>query len=106
MLAGIEVDIRADGMDMDDEALATRDWVMASIHSGFDGSRERLTERAGSGDAAPARRLHQARPGGRSPEACYELDFERVCEAAVETGTFWRSTLSPTGSTSPTRSPA
>ena len=39
-------DIRADGsLDMDDESLAARDWVMASIHSGFDGPRERLTER-------------------------------------------------------------
>ena len=32
VLAGIEVDIRADGsLDMDDESLAGRDWVMASI---------------------------------------------------------------------------
>src|ERR671919_969698 len=37
VLSGIEVDIRADGsLDMGDDALAERDWVMASIHAGFD----------------------------------------------------------------------
>ena len=46
VLAGIEVDIRGDGsLDYDDESLAQRDWVMASIHSGFDQPRERLTDR-------------------------------------------------------------
>ena len=42
VLSGVEVDIRADGsVDMPDEVLAERDWVMASIHSGFDQPRDR-----------------------------------------------------------------
>src|SRR6185437_9405902 len=37
ILKGIEVNIRADGsLDVDDEDLATRDWVVASVHSRFD----------------------------------------------------------------------
>jgi DNA polymerase (family 10) len=46
VLSGVEVDIRADGsLDLPDEALAERAWVMASVHSGFDRSREELTRR-------------------------------------------------------------
>ncbi len=36
ILTGVEVDIRRDGsLDMSDEVLAERDWVMASIHAGL-----------------------------------------------------------------------
>jgi DNA polymerase (family 10) len=97
VLAGIEVDIRADGsLDMDDEALAARDWVMASIHSGFDGSRERLTERV----VAAMEHPHVdcvGHPTGRkiNRRPPYELDFERVCDAAVETGTFLEINAQP-----------
>ena len=97
VLAGIEVDIRADGsLDMDDEALAARDWVMASIHSGFDGSRERLTERV----VAAMEHPHVdciGHPTGRkiNRRPPYGLDFERVCEAAVETGTFLEINAQP-----------
>jgi DNA polymerase (family X) len=97
ILAGIEVDIRADGsLDYDDESLAARDWVMASIHSGFDGSRERLTERL----LAAMQNPHVdciGHPTGRkiNRRPPYELDFERVCEAAVETGTFLEINAQP-----------
>ncbi len=97
VLAGIEVDIRADGsLDMDDESLAGRDWVMASIHSGFDGPREKLTERLVAAMQSPhvdcighptGRKINQRPP--------YELDFERVCEAAAETGTFLEINAQP-----------
>jgi DNA polymerase (family 10) len=90
ILAGVEVDIRADGsLDLDDETLAARDWVMASIHAGFDQSREQLTGRVIAAMENPhvdcighptGRKLNK-----RSP---FELDFERVCERAAETGTF------------------
>jgi DNA polymerase (family 10) len=90
LLSGVEVDIRADGsLDRDDEALAARDWVMASIHAGFDQPRERLTERILSAMANPnvdcighptGRKLNRRPP--------YDVDFERICEAAVQTGTF------------------
>src|SRR5262249_1876370 len=46
ILRGIEVDIRADGsLDTSDLVLAELDWVMASVHSGFDRKREELTRR-------------------------------------------------------------
>jgi DNA polymerase (family 10) len=97
VLAGIEVDIRADGsLDMDDESLAGRDWVMASIHSGFDGAREKLTERLVAAMQSP----HVdciGHPTGRkiNRRPSYELDFERVCEVAVETGTFLEINAQP-----------
>jgi DNA polymerase (family 10) len=97
ILAGIEVDIRADGsLDMPDEVLAARDWVMASIHSGFDGPRERLTERLVSAMEDPhvdcighptGRKINRRPP--------YDLDFERVLDKAVETGTFLEINAQP-----------
>jgi DNA polymerase (family 10) len=97
ILAGVEVDIRADGsLDFDDDTLAGREWVMASIHSGFDGPRERLTERL----VAAMENPHVdciGHPTGRkiNRRPPYELDFERVCEVAVETGTFLEINAQP-----------
>jgi DNA polymerase (family 10) len=97
ILAGIEVDIRADGsLDFRDDALAARDWVMASIHSGFDGTRERLTERL----VAAMEHPHVdciGHPTGRkiNRRPAYELDFERVCEVATATGTFLEINAQP-----------
>jgi DNA polymerase (family 10) len=97
ILGGVEVDIRADGsLDLPDEALAGRDWVMASIHSGFDGPRERLTERL----VAAMENPHVdciGHPTGRkiNRRPPYELDFERVLEKAVETGTFLEINAQP-----------
>jgi DNA polymerase (family 10) len=97
VLAGVEVDIRADGsLDMPDEVLAERDWVMASIHSGFDQPSERLTGRLLAAMANP----HVdciGHPTGRkiNRRVPYELDFERVLEAAVETGTFLEVNAQP-----------
>jgi len=97
VLSGIEVDIRADGsLDMDDDALAARDWVMASIHSGFDGTRERLTERLVAAMEHPQVDCI-GHPTGRkiNRRPAYELDFERVCEVAVATGTFLEINAQP-----------
>jgi DNA polymerase (family 10) len=90
VLSGVEVDIRADGsLDMPDEALAKRDWVMASIHSGFDKPRDELTRRL----AAAMENPHVdciGHPTGRkiNRRDAYEIDFEAVLEKALETGTF------------------
>jgi DNA polymerase (family 10) len=97
VLAGIEVDIRADGsLDYDDASLAKRDWVMASIHSGFDGPREKLTGRI----LAAMENPHVdciGHPTGRkiNKRPPYELDLERVFEKAVETGTFLEINAQP-----------
>jgi DNA polymerase (family 10) len=46
LLAGVEVDIRKDGhLDIDEKLLAELDWVVASIHSHFQLSRDETTER-------------------------------------------------------------
>jgi DNA polymerase (family X) len=90
VLAGIEVDIRADGsLDMPDDVLAELDWVVASIHSGFDKPREELTRRITTAMENP----HVdsiGHPTGRklNRRDAYEIDFEAVLERAVETGTF------------------
>jgi DNA polymerase (family X) len=90
ILSGVEVDIRADGsLDMPDETLAERDWVMASIHSGFDKPREELTRRL----VAAMENPHVdciGHPTGRkiNRRDAYDVDYEAVLEKAIETGTF------------------
>ncbi len=90
ILKGVEVNIKSDGqLDVKDEILRDLDIVVASIHSGFRQGREKLTERIISAMenehvdiiAHPTGRLIQERKG-------YELDFEKVFETSVETGTF------------------
>lgn len=97
ILAGIEVDIRADGsLDFADEALAARDWVMASVHSGFDQPRDRLTGRILAAMENPhvdcighptGRKINKRRP--------YDVDFERLLEGALATGTFLEMNAQP-----------
>ncbi|HET9545377.1 MAG TPA: DNA polymerase/3'-5' exonuclease PolX, partial [Gaiellaceae bacterium] len=90
VLRGVEVDIRRDGsLDMADDLLAELDWVMASIHSGFSGSRDELTKRL----VAAMENPHVdciGHPTGRkiNKRAPYELDLDAVFAASVETGTF------------------
>ncbi len=90
VLSGVEVDIRADGsVDVADEALAERAWVMASIHSGFDKPRAELTRRIEAAMENP----HVdciGHPTGRkiNRRDSYDIDFEALLEKAVETGTF------------------
>jgi DNA polymerase (family 10) len=97
VLSGVEVDIRADGsLDLPDEQLAARDWVMASVHGGFDSPRERLTQRLLAAMDNP----HVdciGHPTGRkiNLRAPYDVDFERVLERAVETGTFLELNAQP-----------
>ena len=90
VLSGVEVDIRADGsVDLADEQLAERDWVMASIHSGFDKPREELTKRLAAAMEHP--HVHCiGHPTGRkiNRRDAYEVDFEALLDKAVETGTF------------------
>ena len=97
VLSGVEVDIRSDGsLDLVEEELAARDWVMASIHFGFDQPRERLTARLAAAMESP----HVdciGHPTGRKigKRPPYELDFDAVLAKAVETGTFLELNAQP-----------
>jgi DNA polymerase (family 10) len=90
ILSGVEVDIRADGsLDLDEESLVGRDWVMASVHAGFDQPRDRLTKRIL--DALDNPHVDCiGHPTGRkiNKRAPYDVDFEAVAERAAATGTF------------------
>jgi len=87
ILKGIEVNIRANGeIDVDEETLAGLDWVMASIHSGFDRSpTERVLAAMDSPHVHCIGHLTGRKLNIRGP---MEIDVERVVEKAVETGTF------------------
>ena len=103
VLAGIEVDIRRDGsLDVDDELLAARDWVMASIHSGFTEGRAELTKRLLAAMRESARRLHRPSDGAEDRTAARPTTstVDAVLRArAPRPGRSSRSTPSPTGST-------
>jgi DNA polymerase (family 10) len=94
LLKGIEANIRTNGeVDVADELLAERDWVMASVHSAFD---KDLTERVLSAMENPhvdcighltGRKLNRRGPA--------DVDIERVVEKALETGTFLEINAQP-----------
>src|SRR5438067_6801931 len=87
LLKGIEVNIRADGtLDVDDETLARRDWVVASLHTAFD---KNPTERVVAAMENPhvdcighltARKINRRGPA--------DIDLGGVFETALATNTF------------------
>ena len=86
LLAGIEVDIKADGaLDFSDEILKKLDVVVASIHSGF---KQRVTERIISAMKNPYVHII-GHPTGRliSRREGYNVDLGKVMEAARDTRT-------------------
>jgi DNA polymerase (family 10) len=97
LLAGSEVNILPDGtLDYDDELLAELDWVVASVHSSFAMSAEAMTDRIVRAIENPyvdvighlsGRKIERRRP--------YELQFERVLEAAAATGTMLEINAAP-----------
>jgi DNA polymerase (family 10) len=89
ILHGVEVDILHDGtLDFPDDVLEGFDIVLASLHDdgGHDGAR--LTERYLSAMRHPLVNVI-THPANRSPgaRAGYDLDYDRLFAAAVETGT-------------------
>jgi DNA polymerase (family 10) len=89
LLAGSEVNILPDGtLDYPDELLAELDWVIASVHTSFRMSERAMTERVLAAIEHPlvdcighlTGRLLLRRRG-------YQVDIERVIEAAARTGT-------------------
>jgi len=89
ILKGIEVDILPDGrLDFADEVLATFDFVVASVHSGFNLTEAAMTERI----IRAVRNRHVrilGHPTGRLLLAreAYPVNLPAVIEAAAETGT-------------------
>ena len=88
LFKGTECDILADGrLDYDDDLLATFDYVVASVHSHFNQSREEMTDRIVRAVRHPAvtmlghatGRLLLRREG-------YPVDLEAVLQAAAECG--------------------
>jgi DNA polymerase (family 10) len=94
LLRGVEANIKTDGsIDVPDDVLAERDWVMASVHSGFTND---LTDRVLAAMENPhvdcighltGRKLNRRGPA--------DIDLERVVEKALETGTFLEINAQP-----------
>lgn len=97
ILTGMEVDIHADGkLDMPDEALAKLDFVIASIHSGFNESREKMMGRIMKAMENPnvdmlAHPTCRLLPG-REPVV---VDMEEIFKAALRTGMVLEINASP-----------
>jgi DNA polymerase (family 10) len=87
LLKGIEVNIRANGsLDVLEEQLAQCDWVVASVHSGFDRDMTgRVLEAMESPHVDCIGHLTGRKINRRGPA---DIDFDRVVEKALETGTF------------------
>ncbi|MBV8990358.1 MAG: DNA polymerase/3'-5' exonuclease PolX [Solirubrobacterales bacterium] len=97
LLAGTEVNILADGtLDYEDSLLAQLDWVIASVHSSFRMPASEMTDRIVRAIEHP---LVDAigHPSGRKIERRppYELQIERIVEAAARTGTMLEINSSP-----------
>jgi DNA polymerase (family 10) len=97
LLAGTEVNIQLDGsLDYEDDMLAQLDWVVASVHTSFRMSEQRMTERM---TAAMEHPLVDAigHPTGRKilRRDPYAVDIERLIDKAVETGTMLEINAAP-----------
>jgi DNA polymerase (family X) len=89
LLAGTETNLLPDGtLDYEDELLAELDWVVASVHTSFRMSGERMTERVLAAIEHPlvdcighltGRMLLRRGP--------YDIDVGRIADAASENGT-------------------
>jgi len=89
VLKGTEVDILSDGsLDYPDDLLERLDIVVASVHSGFQQSRDKITGRILSAIRNPHVDII-GHPTGRllGSRSAYDVDLDAVMEAAAETGT-------------------
>ena len=89
VLAGSEVNVMPNGsLDYDEELLAELDWVIASVHTSFKISARAMTERIVTAIEDPMvdciGHLTGRLINRRDP---YDVDVEKVAEAAARTGT-------------------
>jgi DNA polymerase (family 10) len=97
LLIGTETNITTEGVpDYPDDVLEQLDWVIASIHTSFQMSAKKMTDRLVAAIEHP---LVDAigHPTGRKIEKRqpYELEMDRVIEAAARTGTMIEINGSP-----------
>lgn len=89
ILSGVEVNIKSDGdLDFDDELLKQLDVVIASVHSGFKQPSDQITKRLVAAAKNPYVSII-GHPTGRliGEREAYEVDMEKVLQAAADTGT-------------------
>ncbi len=97
ILAGIEVDILADGsLDLEDLTLAEMDIVVASVHSHFNQTAEEMTTRVLRALENPHVRI-LGHPTGRKilSREPYAIDVEKVLQRAFELGVAVEHNASP-----------
>ena len=97
LLAGTEVDILADGsLDFDDKLLAELDFVIAAIHSGLAGSREKVTTRTLKAMDNPYVNCI-AHPTGRliGQREPMDIDIAAVIKHAAQTHTAFEVNANP-----------
>ncbi|HEX5323280.1 MAG TPA: DNA polymerase/3'-5' exonuclease PolX [Capsulimonadaceae bacterium] len=97
LLTGSEVEIKPDGsLDYPDELLAELDFVIASVHSRFQQTREEMTARMVKAVRNPNVDMI-GHPTGRliNEREPYEVDMEALIEAAAETDTAMEINSSP-----------
>ena len=90
ILKGTECDILSDGsLDYPEEILKELDWVVGSVHSGFNQTLEHMTARVTSALSTGLVDV-LAHPTGRliGYRAPYAIDMERVMECAAEHGVY------------------
>jgi DNA polymerase (family 10) len=97
LLAGTEVNVLPDGsLDYADDVLEQLDWVIASLHTSFRMKEKEMTDRMIRAMEHPLVDVI-GHPTGRKIELRepYELNVERVVEAALRTGTFLEINANP-----------
>lgn len=97
ILAGIEVDIRADGtLDLPDAVLAKLDFVVAAVHSGLRQDREKMTRRILRAMGNPYVSV-LGHPTGRllGEREPSDVDLDQLIEAARESGVVFEINASP-----------
>ncbi|MCX6960205.1 MAG: DNA polymerase/3'-5' exonuclease PolX [Verrucomicrobia bacterium] len=97
LFAGTECDILKEGdLDFPDEVLATLDYVVASVHSGFTADEKTMTERIIRAIRNPyVTMLGHATGRLLLSREAYALNLPAIIEAAAETGTIVEINASP-----------
>ena len=97
LFAGVECDILRDGsLDFSDEVLSQLDYVVASVHSGFNLSESEMTRRVIRAMENPFVTM-LAHPTGRLllKREPYRIDIPAVLDTAAETGTWIEINAAP-----------